>query len=141
MLISSLPFHLIIPAIFSIAAFVIFMHLKKKFNSAYKKSLWLSLIVFNLCYGSILVKNIYGDYYYKWKVDQYDTNRNGNFEETELTKEVMFYRYRLISDTSRNFSFITGFIVSLVFSIFVYLTGLCIALFGSWGNNPLEHRY
>ncbi|MBQ4822206.1 hypothetical protein [Aquimarina sp. MMG016] len=71
-------------------------------------------------------KNTFDDIYYQWNLNQYDLNQDGFFTGDEVTEEFRIALKLLTQDTSRNFSFITGAIFSLLVSTPIYFMSLII---------------
>ena len=61
------------------------------------------------------------DVYIQYIYDSYDLNNNGFIENSEKTTGFDIAEYDVISDTARNFAFITGAIFSFILSIGVFL--------------------
>jgi len=72
------------------------------------------LIVGGATYGSISAELTY---------QKFDLNGDGNFSNNEITAEQIIAEKNLISDTGRNFSFITGLIFSGILAFFVFVIG------------------
>jgi hypothetical protein len=62
----------------------------------------------------------YSDIYAQWNSNKFDLNIDGFFNGKEITPEQSEAMGNLISDTGRNFSFITGLIFSGVIAFFVF---------------------
>jgi hypothetical protein len=65
----------------------------------------------------------YNDVCYQWEVNSYDLDKDGFFAGKELTKEYYLAMSKLTNDVGRNFSFITGLIVSALISGLVFIVG------------------
>jgi hypothetical protein len=123
----SLPFHLIVPCIISLAVIALLLyHRKRLFKSGKHKWLWISLTVFFTLYLLIVGRSLYLDIYYELALQKFDLNGDGFFNGNEITTELKEALKRLSSDTGRNFSFITGLIFSGIISFFVFVIGKLI---------------
>ncbi len=99
----------------------IIINRKKLFSK--NKILWISIITFLILYLFIVGTSTFEAIYYQWDLNQYDLDKDGMFGSTEITDAQNEAMRKLISDTGRNFSFITGFIFSFIISTFVYILG------------------
>lgn len=105
----SLPYHLIIPSIISILILgLIFFKRKRLFKIGKWKWFWISLTIFFVFYLFIVAGSTYSDIYAQWNLNKFDLNKDGFFSGDEITTEQKAAMRNLISDTGRNFSFITG---------------------------------
>ncbi len=52
---------------------------------------------------------------------KYDLNKNGVYEERELTEEAKHVLSKISNDTGRNFAIVTGFVFALILSITTFL--------------------
>ncbi|WP_343330504.1 hypothetical protein [Polaribacter staleyi] len=59
-------------------------------------------------------------------LQQFDLDKNGTFNNAEITPEFHIAMKNVISDTGRNFSFITGLIFSSIIAAIVYVIGIKI---------------
>lgn len=71
---------------------------------------------------------LYDDIFFQWDLNKldlnkFDTNKDGLFDDREMTDDQKDAMNRLISDTGRYFSFITGFIFAGAVSIIIYILG------------------
>ena len=120
----TIPYHLFIPFLTSILLLLIIaIRGKKIFRKTNRKSLWISIIFFLLIYSLIVGSAMFDDIYYQWDVNKYDLNMNGIFESNEINSSQQDAYQRLINDTGRNFSFLTGLIFSGIISLTVYIIG------------------
>ena len=56
----------------------------------------------------------FDDIYYQWDLNRYDLDKDGMFSGEEITDQQNEAMRKLTSDTGRNFSFITGFVMALI---------------------------
>lgn len=117
-----IPYHLIIPSIASfIGLLLIFFNRKKLFKK--KRIFWVSVSVFFILYLIIVGKAFYDSIFYQLELHRLDLNNDGFFNENELTEELNAVMKKQNNDVGRNFSFITGFVFSLLISLLVYVFG------------------
>lgn len=117
-----IPYHLIIPSIASfIGLLLIFFNRKKLFKK--KRIFWVSVSVFFVLYLIIVGKASYDSIFYQLELHRLDLNNDGFFNENELTEELNAVMKKQNNDVGRNFSFITGFVFSLLISLLVYVFG------------------
>jgi hypothetical protein len=120
----TLPYHLLIPSIISILILgIIFLKRKRIFGNGKLKWFWISLTVFFAFYFFIVGGSTYDDIYAQWNLNKFDLNQDGLFSGNEITSEQKEAMRILISDTGRNFSFITGLIFSGIIAFFVFGIG------------------
>jgi len=120
----SLPYHLIIPSIISILILgIVFYNRKRLFKSGKWKWFWISLTVFFAIYLLIVGGATYSDISSELTLRKFDLNGDGFFNGDEITTEQKKAMRNVISDTGRNFSFITGLIFSGIIAFFVFVTG------------------
>jgi heme A synthase len=120
----SLPYHLIIPSLISIVILgIIFSKRKRIFKNGKLKWFWISLTIFFIFYLLIVGGATYGSISAEFTYQKFDLNGDGNFSNNEITPEQIIAEKNLISDTGRNFSFITGFILSAIIALFVFGIG------------------
>ena len=120
----TLPYHLLIPTIISILILTIFFIKRKRiFRIGKWKWFWISLTVFFVFYVFIVGGATYDDIYAQWNSNRFDLNQDGFFSGNEITSEQQEAMRNLISDTGRNFSFITGLIFSGIIAFFVFTFG------------------
>lgn len=118
----TVPYHLAIPTIICLFGLLtIIINCKKLFSK--NKILWISITTFLILYLFIVGTSSFEAIYYQWDLNQYDLDKDGMFGSTEITDAQNEAMRKLISDTGRNFSFITGFIFSFIISTFVYILG------------------
>lgn len=116
-----IPFHLLIPTVVSLALFILLLVKRNSLRSK-NRILFKSALIFFFSYA-LLVGNALGhDIYYQWDLNRYDLNQDGFFGyPTETTPQQALAMQRLLNDAGRNFSFVSGFIVSLILSVSVYI--------------------
>jgi hypothetical protein len=120
----SLPYHLIIPSIVSILILgIVFYKRKRLFKSGKWKWFWISLTVFFAIYLFIVCGATYSDISSELTLQKFDSNGDGFFSGNEITPEQKVAMRNVISDTGRNFSFITGIIFSGIIASFVFGIG------------------
>lgn len=116
----SIPYHLVIPSIISIIGFIVILIFRKKIINR-NKALWYSLASFFIFYLFIVGIATFYSIYYQWNLNNFDLDHDGFFSGSEINKNQQLAMKRLINDTGRNFSFITGLVVSGILSFFTYL--------------------
>lgn len=120
----SLPYHLIIPSIISILILGTIIYKRKTlFKNGKWKWFWISFTIFFLFYLFIVGGATCSDIYAQWNLNKFDLNKDGVFSGNEITTEQSKAMRNLISDTGRNFSFITGLIFSGLIAFFVFVIG------------------
>jgi uncharacterized membrane protein YciS (DUF1049 family) len=77
--------------------------------------------VFFSIYLLIVGNALVSDFYYKWDLSQYDLDKNGFFDNKEITQNQIKALEKVSHDTGRNLSFITGFIFSFLLAGILYL--------------------
>jgi len=87
------------------------------------KLFWLSISIFLVIYFYIVGGATFLDIYYQWDLNRYDLDQDGFFGGAEITAEQEEAMRKLINDTGRNFSFITGFVFAALVSVAVYILG------------------
>lgn len=118
----TIPYHLAIPTIFCLFGLLIILFNRKKLFSK-NRILWISMTTFLILYLFIVGTATFDDIYYQWDLNRYDLDKDGMFGGAEITGAQKKAMNKLISDTGRNFSFITGFIFAFIISAFVYIIG------------------
>ena len=123
----SLPYHLIIPSLISILILVIIILKRKKlFVNGKWKWFWISTTVFFGIYLLIVGGATYSYISSELALQKFDLNGDGFFNGEEITPEQKGAMRKVISDTGRNFSFITGLIFSGIIAFFVFIGGKLI---------------
>lgn len=131
----TIPLHLLIPTALSLSGLV-FLLLKRKTLRRKNYALYKSFIIFLSAYALIVGNALGHDLYYQWDLNRYDLNQDSFFSKAEATSEQVLAMERLINDSDRNFSIISGFIVSAILSISVFIVIKAgNALFGSVEDN------
>lgn len=118
----SIPYHLLIPAIISGILLLLTLLTQRRFFEK-RKILWLALLTFFSSYTFITAFSVYDTIDIELSASKFDLNKNGLYEETELTEEAKKALAKISNDTGRNFSIITGFIFALSLSLFVFISG------------------
>ena len=118
----TIPYHLVLPSIVCLIGLLAITINRRKLLSK-NKLLWISIITFLIIYLFIVGTSSYYAIYYQWDLNRYDLDKNGVFNAAEITDAQQIAMSKLITDTGRNFSFITGFIFALIISITVYIFG------------------
>tara|TARA_B110000238_G_C15822418_1_gene309129 strand:+ start:78 stop:506 length:429 start_codon:yes stop_codon:yes gene_type:complete len=118
----SLPYHLIIPSLISILILgTIILKRKKLFANRKWKWFWISTIIFFGIYLLIVGGATYVEISSELALRKFDLNGDGMFNGAEITPELKVAQNKVISDTGRNFSFITGLIFSGIITFFVFI--------------------
>ncbi len=120
----NLPYHLIIPSLISIIALgIIFINRKRLFVKGKWKWFWISITLFVGIYLLIVGGATYVDISSKLALQEFDLNRDGFFSGNEITPEQKTAMQKVIADTGRNFSVITGLFFSGIITFFVFIGG------------------
>ncbi len=120
----SLPYHLIIPSLISILALgIIFINRKRLFIKGKWKWFWISITLFVGIYLLIVGGATYVDISSKLALQKFDLNRDGFFSGNEITPEQEEAMQKVIADTGRNFSVITGLFFSGIIALVVFIGG------------------
>ena len=123
----SLPYHLIIPSLISILILgIIILKRKKLFANGKWKWFWISTTIFFAIYILIVGGATYSDISLELALRKFDLNGDGMFNGAEITPELKTAMNKSISDTGRNFSFITGLFFSGIISFLVFIIGKTI---------------
>lgn len=118
------PYHLIIPAIFSLLVLIVVFSFRKHILENKKwKWFWISAIIFFSIYFIIVGIATYSDIDTQIKLNQFDLNKDGFFSKEEMNDNTKKVMQNLIHDTGRNFSFIIGFIFSGIIATIVLIIG------------------
>ncbi len=121
----TIPYHLVAPTIICVIGLGIILFYRKRLFSK-NKLLWTSVTVFLVLYLLIVGMATFDDIYYQWDLNRYDLDKDGMFSGEEITDQQNEAMRKLTSDTGRNFSFITGFVMALIISTVVYISGRVI---------------
>tara|TARA_R110000868_G_scaffold22541_1_gene92438 strand:- start:814 stop:1221 length:408 start_codon:yes stop_codon:yes gene_type:complete len=125
----SLPFHLILPSIISILILgLIWYKGTSLFKNGKRKWFWISVTVFFSIYLFIVGWSTYTTISSEIMLNSFDLNNDGFFTKDEITLDQKAAMKNYISDTGRNFSFITGLIYSGIIAFLVCGIGKIIAL-------------
>lgn len=136
----TIPYHLIIPSIISILILgILFIKRKRIFGNEKHKWFWISLTIFFLLYLFIVGGATYSDIYAQWYLNKFDLNKDGFFSGEEITPEQKEAMRNFTNDTGRNFSFITGLILSGIIAFFVFAIGKTTKYIKKKNNNK-QHR-
>lgn len=130
----TIPLHLLIPTVLSLAG-IVFLLLKRTLRRN-NPALYKSGLIFFFSYALIVGNALGHDIYYQWDLNRYDLDQDGLFgSPTETTPDQERAMERLINDVGRNLSFISGFIVSATLSVSIYIAmRITRALFGTEDN-------
>lgn len=133
----TLPYHLIIPSLVTLAMLIWTLIIK---NRSFKKNplTWICIIIFLLLYLLVVGSAAYDDIYYQIKLNEYDLNQDGLFSGDEVTDDMKEAMHHLVSDTGRNFSFITGFISSGIVTLSIYIIGKTIILIRKYSRGKRQ---
>ncbi len=117
----TIPYHLALAALISLTAFVIIL-LKKEtlFSTNKPKRIWISIMVFCVAYAIIVGGALLEDIRCQLLLNSFDLDKDGLISGLEQTNEQKEAFLRSANDVGRNFSFITGFLFSLILSAPVY---------------------
>ncbi len=114
--------HLVIPiTISALALGLIFLNRRKLFTAKKRIWFWRSLTVFLLSYFLIIGVVSYIDISADLALQAFDLNGDGHFSADEQTPKQKEAMHKVIADNARNFSFITGFILSAIITFFVFM--------------------
>ena len=102
---------------------ILFLKRKKLFANGERKLFWISTVVFFVIYLLIVGGATYSDLNAQLTLNDFDLNKDGLFSGEEITAEQKEAMQKLTSDTGRNFSFIIGFIFSVIIAFFVFIGG------------------
>ena len=124
---TSIPYHLVIPTVFALSFLIfVFINRKKLFKKGKIKWIWTCATLFFAVYFFIVSFATYTAIYYQWDLNKFDLNGDGFFSGHEITAEQKVAMNKLTNDIGRNFSFITGLILSALISIPVFIVGRMI---------------
>lgn len=123
----TLPYHLIIPSLVTLAMIIWTLIIKHR---SFKRNplTWICIILFLMLYLLVVGSAAYDDIYYQIKLNEYDLNQDGLFSGDEVTDDMKVAMHHLVNDTGRNFSFITGLISSGIITLSIYIIGKTIIL-------------
>ena len=118
----SIPPHFLIPIIISVILLIIIL-IRRKVLFDKRKWLWTSATVFLCTYLFILVTTLYLSKHYQLELQKFDLDGNGSFSIDERTPEQQRAMRKVIGDTARNFSFITGLILAFIIASLTFIFG------------------
>ncbi|WP_178986258.1 hypothetical protein [Winogradskyella helgolandensis] len=138
----TLPYHLIIPSLISMLVLaILFLKRKRIFRNTKMKWFWISVTVFFSFYLFIVGTSTYDDIYAQWNLNTFDLNKDGFFNGNEITPQQKKAMRNLISDTGRNFSFITGCVVSGTLALTVFGIGKIIEFIKKKQNTGYNQKH
>ena len=118
-------YHEILPVLISVFGIFILILVRKKVpKRSYLFSLWVSGIVFFSVYIFLILSTAMLDAHYWAEYNSYDLNGNGSMDKSERTKGFQEAQRKVVSDTARNFVYITGVIISMLVSTTVLIVGI-----------------
>jgi len=121
------PYHLITPSIITFLILGLIVYKRKRlFKNEKRRWSWSCITLFFSVYLLIVALALITDIRYQSNLYEFDLNGDGFFNGNEITPEQKIAMKNMISDTGRNFSFISGLFVSGILSITVYTSGLFI---------------
>lgn len=116
----SLPLHLILPTIISAVCLgLLYINRTRLANTAKRPWLWISLAIFLFSYCLLLAIVTYMDISADLTLQSFDLNEDGSFSQHERTPAQKEAKRKVVTDTSRNFSFVTGFIYAAIITLSV----------------------
>jgi len=115
---------------------LVFLVLKRNTLRRKNPALYKSGLIFFFSYALIVGNALGHDIYYQWDLNRYDLDQDGVFgSPTETTPDQERAMERLTNGVGRDLSFISGFIVSAILSVSVYIViRITHALFGAEDN-------
>ena len=117
----------LLPLTISLVVVIYLIGIKKNIaKHTLKYDLWISVFLFFVFYFLIVSTSAIIDVYIQYVYDLYDLNNNGFIESSEKTTGYENAEQNVISDTARNFAFITGAIFSFVLSMGVFLVRVIV---------------
>jgi hypothetical protein len=119
----AIPYHLAIPTIICLIGILMIL-IKRNTLFAKNKLLWTSITIFLCIYLYFVGTATLDSVFYQWDLNRYDLDKDRMFSGKELTSEQNEAMRKLTSDTGRNFSFITGFILAFLISLTIYVIGI-----------------
>lgn len=108
--------HLAIPTVVAIIGIVCVIIFRRRLS----KSVFIGTLTFLVFYGFVVGFATYEDIYSQWQLNQFDLNNDGFFTGKERTAKQKAAMLEVISDTARNFSFITGGIAAFILGLASY---------------------
>ncbi|PKV67000.1 hypothetical protein [Pontibacter ramchanderi] len=121
----TVPYHLLIPTVASIAVLLLILVRRERLlRTQSKKSYWVSLVIFLATYALIVGGATFYDIYYQWDLNRYDLDGDGFFGANEVTPAQEAALRKLTNDMGRNLSMITGLVFSAMVAIAAYMVGM-----------------
>jgi len=93
-------------------------------NRFYRKTYWLSLIVFFFTYCFIVTGAFLSDIQLQENLAKFDLNNDGIFSGKEINLKQKKALNKLTNDTARKLSYLTGFIYAIIISTFIFIVGI-----------------
>jgi hypothetical protein len=121
----TIPYHLLIPSLISLALFTwIAVKQKKLLRKTKYRRYWVIAEVFLASYTIIVAGAMILELYYQIDLKRYDLNQDGFFSGAEITEAQKLAMLSWTNNIARNFSFLTGLLYSGLISIAFYLIGV-----------------
>ncbi len=117
-----IPYHLVLPCLLSVVGLGLIAWKRKRLFGQ-KSVFWRAVVVLLSVYALIVGMAAYQDIWLQCEVNRLDINGDGMFSSTEMTPEVENLLQKQTSDTGRNFSFVSGWVVAFILAAVVYLLG------------------
>ena len=108
----------------------------KLWYSAVSKRVARSLLFFAIFYGVIVYGAAIQEVYLDRELAKFDLNGDGIFSGNELTAEQGAAMSRVVRDTARTFAPYTGFVLSGIASIILYVAQLIVHLVVGYVREP-----
>lgn len=124
------PTHLIIALIVTIIIIGVLLFFKKKLL-AHRKWLFISSIIFLCIYFIVVGTAVYQDINLKLALQKFDLNGDGFFNGNEITPQQSEAMQKVVSDTGRTFSVISGLLFAGTITIMISLGRVIINIFKS----------
>lgn len=116
--------HLLIPIVISLLSLLFLFYKRKQIILKTNLSFLIALVLFFAFYLLIVSRVLYLDIHLQSDLSQYDLNNDGVFNGEEINEKQKIAMNKVSSDTSRNFSFITALIFSLLLSMIIYVISI-----------------
>ena len=104
-------------------AFLLFIRKRVPKDSFLKSFWWSGMFLFGFYFLLMLSTTIY-DVYIRMEYDSYDIDKNGYIDDFERTGNYFEVQKRLVNDTARNLAYMTGAVLSIIISFFVFIISL-----------------
>ncbi len=124
------PTHLIIALIVTIIIIGVLLFFKKKLL-AHRKWLFISSIIFLCIYFIVVGGALYQDISLQLALHKFDLNGDGFFNGNEITPQQSEAMQKVVSDTGRTFSVISGLLFAGTITIMISLGRVIINIFKS----------